>query len=124
MFEIRINPASYSTFLAFLQFLYGIEPEVGANNILDLLNMAKVLDEPDLTKLCLHWLDAINTSDISVANVCSFYELAVTRAIPSLESRCLEFAKNNWKVVFKSDQFQAMDEKLSMRLMREVAKSQ
>ena len=94
------------------------------DNILDLLNMAKVFNEPGLTRLCGHWLQTMDSKCISETNVCSFYEISVTGNIVGLEKRCVEFAKNNWKVVFKSDQFQAMDEKLSMRLMKEVAKSQ
>ena len=112
-----INGYSFEAFNAFLQYLYGIEPEVDIRFVNDLQNMAKLFEEPELEERCLQLIRNSIITCIDVSNVCQLYEKAVKELSIDVMTRCVEFAANNWPNICKSDSFRAMDEKLSKKFV-------
>ena len=119
--EIAINSESHKVFKAFLQYIYGLEPEIDETIVSDLQTMAKYFEEPQLSYLCSQYIKYFDRNP-NLSNVCSLFEKAVNQLLPELEKSCVEFAANNWKSVVKSDGFEAMDASLSKRLMCAVFK--
>ena len=117
--EIKINPKTYDSFYAFIQYMYGIEPEVGVHFVNDLKTMAKHFDEPELEEMCAHHINHLRDS-INMSNICAFYAKSINCGLNDLENYCKQFFANNWKVILKSDEFQAMDDSLSKRLMNSI----
>ena len=117
--EIQINGDSYTTFYAFLQYIYGLEPKIDDQIVIELQRMSNIFKEPVLEDMCAqHIYKAQNTPNLM--NICSLYEKAVNNGLKDLEKSCIEFAANNWKAIFKSDAFQSMNESLSKRLMLSI----
>ena len=114
--EIKINPKTFDSFYAFIQYMYGIEPEISDQFINDLQIMAKHFDEPEMEDLCAQHIRLLKDS-INVSNVCAFYEKAINCGLIDLENDCKQFFAQNWKTILKSDAFHAMDDSLSKRLM-------
>ena len=117
--QVVINPMTGPAFHAFLQFMYGIEPTIGLQFVEDLLKMAQFFNEPELEELCSQLIQSSH-QEINEFNVCSLYERAVNDGLPDLEKSCVEFVANNRNNVFKSDQFQAMNDNLSKGLLISV----
>ena len=115
--EFEIEEDSLDTYRAFLQFLYGIDPVIDIRFVGELKNMAQLFDEPELENLCVQYVRELSQR-IDSSNVCALYETAINQSLTNLEESCVEFATDNWKSLVKSDAFQAMDEKLSKRLMK------
>ena len=115
--EIHINPDSYNIFFAFIKYIYGLEPEIDSEVVGELQQMAMMFNEPVLNDLCAQHID--NTPTLT--NVCALYEKAIIKGLKDLEKACVEFASNNWKSIVKSDAFQAMNDKLSKKLMLSIA---
>ena len=114
--EIKINGEKFQLFYSFLQYLYGIEPEFNEKIVYDLQAMAQHFDEMDLLDDCSQYIQQLeNTPNMS--NVCQLYEKAIRKGSPDLELRCVEFVANNWKQIVSSDEFHAMNDSLSKRLM-------
>ena len=119
--EIHINPKTYESFYAFIQYIYGMTPEISVEFITDLQKMAKHFGEPELEDLCADYCRQLRDS-INILNVCAFYQMAINRGLTALETDCIEFVSKNTKNFFKSEAFQAMDDSLSKRLMNAIIK--
>ncbi|XP_054160492.1 RCC1 and BTB domain-containing protein 2-like [Oppia nitens] len=114
--EIIVTSYSYKAFYAFIQFLYGISPQVNDENASDILRLVTIYKEQELKNLCSKHLE----NCIKLENVCFLYELAVNSGLPDLEERCRQFAANNWKNILRLDDFHKMQQILSKSLMKLV----
>ena len=112
---------SYHSFRTFLRHLYGFEPELELKWIEEVLKLANIYEEPELRDLCLEYLELLE-GGINLTNVCKYYQRAINKDLELLKKFCVEFAANNWKNICKSDEFQALDEKLSERFMTDIFK--
>ena len=54
--QIAINAQNYDVFYAFLQYMYGLEPEIKLTIVEDLQTMAKYFEEPQLAYLCSQYI--------------------------------------------------------------------
>ena len=114
--EVIINSNTFDSFRAFIQFIYGLVPEVNVHSIRDLWHMSKCFEEPHLDEWCSQWILDLS---IDVNNVCPVYELAVNSELEQLKHKCFEFVANNdLKDLFGSKAFQDMDETLAKQLIR------
>ena len=117
--EILINSDSFQSFHTFIQYLYGIEPEIDIRIIEDLLKMSDFFQETELRDLCAKRADLMKDC-LQLSNVCSVYEMAVNNRFKRLEDYCIEFAVENWKTILRSEGFQRMDDSLSKRFMLSI----
>ncbi|CAG2175839.1 unnamed protein product [Oppiella nova] len=114
--EIRIKDYSYEAFYTFLQFLYGMNPDINDSNRNGVSKLATLYSESILQEMCEQRMSEEVVIDLS--NICSLYERAVNEKSIDLEKSCVEFAKNNFKDICKLDSFDTMPEDLSKQLMR------
>ena len=119
--EIRINPKTYDLFYAFLQYMYGIDPEINEKNVKEIQSMAKIFCESELEELCTELIRKTEIT-IDLSNVCTLYEKAINEGLTDLEEKCVQFATDNYKSVLRSDAFDAMDDSLSKRFMISIHK--
>lgn len=117
--EICLNRESHGVFFAFLQYIYGLEPEINEAIVADLQTMAKYFCEPQLSYLCSQYIKYFDRTP-NLSNVCSLYEKAMKESSEDLEMSCVEFAKHNWKSLVKSEAFQMMNASIAKRLMCSV----
>ena len=114
--EVTINGQKYGSFYAFLQYLYGMEPEFNDKIIFELKSMAETFDEKELLDDCSQYISEMEITP-NLSNVCALFEKAVNEGLTDLEKACIEFSSNNWRAVVKSDQFLRMNDSLSKHMI-------
>ena len=119
--QMEVSSESFDAFQAFLQYIHGIEPQIDLKIVKSLQKMAQLFDEPELEDLSAQRIQEI-IKTIDESSVCALYETAINENLLDLEKSCVEFASTNWKDICRSDQFQAMDDKISKQLMIAVMK--
>ena len=117
--EIYITPDSYSTFYAYIQLIYGLEPSLDDENVEALEDWSDIFREPLLREICEEYNKRKRLRP-TLSNVCSLYEQAINFGSNELENSCIEFGSINWMSIIRPNEFQSINEILGKRFLRSI----
>ncbi|XP_076648701.1 RCC1 and BTB domain-containing protein 1-like isoform X2 [Halictus rubicundus] len=116
---IEENMFSYDLFKAFLQYLYTDEIDVSAENFFELLKLANHYSVNQLKKYCTQSI----CKHITVKNVISLYNTAITCNMKKLEDSCFKFILRNMTAVVQTPSFAELDGLVIKRFIIKAAEA-